>query len=106
MTPPHRRLSKAEFIALMGVMFATIAFSIDAMLPALPEIARDLGLENANHAQLVLTSFVFGMGAGTLVAGPLSDSRSSKRATGSAKSRLASSSNASRASRRSERAVL
>lgn len=79
MTPPHRRLSKAEFIALMGVMFATIAFSIDAMLPALPEIARDLGLENANHAQLVLTSFVFGMGAGTLVAGPLSDAFGRRR---------------------------
>lgn len=73
MTQPHRRLSQGEFIALMGVMFATIAFSIDAMLPALPEIASDLGLENVNHAQLVLTSFVLGMGGGTLVAGPLSD---------------------------------
>ena len=79
MTPPHRRLSKPEFIALMGVMFATIAFSIDSMLPALPEIARDLGLETTNHAQLVLTSFVFGMGAGTLVAGPLSDAFGRRR---------------------------
>lgn len=68
-----RRLSQGEFIALMGMMFATIAFSIDSMLPALPEIAEKLTPDAANLAQLVLTSFVFGMGAGTLVTGPLSD---------------------------------
>ena len=68
-----KRLSQGEFIALMGVMFATIAFSIDAMLPALPEIAAELSPEAPNNAQLILTSFVIGMGAGTLVAGPLSD---------------------------------
>ena len=68
-----RRLSQGEFIALMGMMFATIAFSIDSMLPALPEIAEELTPDAPNLAQLVLTSFVFGMGAGTLVTGPLSD---------------------------------
>jgi DHA1 family bicyclomycin/chloramphenicol resistance-like MFS transporter len=57
----------------MGMMFATIAFSIDSMLPALPEIAQELTPDATNLAQLVLTSFVFGMGAGTLVTGPLSD---------------------------------
>lgn len=71
--PESRRLSQGEFIALMGVMFATIAFSIDSMLPALPEIAAELSPDAPNNAALILTSFVFGMGAGTLVAGPLSD---------------------------------
>ena len=56
-----RRLSQGEFIALMGMMFATIAFSIDSMLPALPEIANELTPDAPNLAQLVLTSFVFGM---------------------------------------------
>jgi MFS transporter, DHA1 family, multidrug resistance protein len=70
---PPKRLSQGEFIALMGVMFATIAFSIDAMLPALPEIAAELSPDAPNNAQLILTSFILGMGAGTLVAGPLSD---------------------------------
>jgi DHA1 family bicyclomycin/chloramphenicol resistance-like MFS transporter len=60
------RLSRAEFIALMGTIFATVAFSIDAMLPALPEIAAELTPEDANRAQLILTSFVLGMGIGTL----------------------------------------
>ncbi|MCU0902051.1 MAG: multidrug effflux MFS transporter [Cypionkella sp.] len=78
MTPPHQTqkapLGQAEFIALIAMLFATIAFSIDAMLPALPEIARELSPEAPNAAQLILTSFVFGMGVGTLFAGPLSDS--------------------------------
>jgi DHA1 family bicyclomycin/chloramphenicol resistance-like MFS transporter len=43
------------------------------MLPALPEIAATLSPDAPNNAQLVLTSFVLGMGIGTLVAGPLSD---------------------------------
>jgi DHA1 family bicyclomycin/chloramphenicol resistance-like MFS transporter len=50
----------------MGTIFATVAFSIDAMLPALPEIAAELTPEDANRAQLILTSFVLGMGIGTL----------------------------------------
>ena len=67
--PMHR----AEFIALIAMMFATIAFSIDSMLPALPEIAQELSPSEVNRAQLVLTSFVLGMGIGTLFTGPLSD---------------------------------
>jgi DHA1 family bicyclomycin/chloramphenicol resistance-like MFS transporter len=70
---PTKRLSRGEFIALMGMMFATIAFSIDAMLPALPDIAQELSPDNLTYAQLVLTSFIVGMGIGTLVTGPLSD---------------------------------
>lgn len=69
-----QRLSRLEFIALIAMLFATIAFSIDAMLPAIPEIAHALTPDNPNRAQLIVTSFVLGMGAGTLFAGPLSDS--------------------------------
>lgn len=68
------RLPLPEFIALMAMLFATIAFSIDAMLPAFPEIAAELSPDAPNRAQLVLTSFVLGMGIGTFFAGPLSDS--------------------------------
>ena len=62
-----------EFVALMAMLSATIAFSIDAMLPALPEIGAALSPANPNAAQLVIVAFVFGMGLGTLFAGPLSD---------------------------------
>lgn len=70
---PTKRLGQGEFVALVAMLFATIALSIDAMLPALPEIAATLSPDAPNKAQLVVTSFVFGMGLGTLVAGPLSD---------------------------------
>lgn len=68
-----RRLSRLEFVAMIAMLFATIAFSIDAMLPALPEIAEALTPDLPNRAQLVVTAFVLGMGAGTFVTGPLSD---------------------------------
>jgi DHA1 family bicyclomycin/chloramphenicol resistance-like MFS transporter len=67
------RLSQGEFIALIATLFATIAFSIDSMLPALPQIASELTPDNVNAAQLIITSFVLGMGVGTFFAGPLSD---------------------------------
>ncbi len=68
-----KRLSQREFIALIALMFATVALSIDAMLPALPEIGQALSPQDLNRAQLVVTTFVFGMGLGTLFTGPLSD---------------------------------
>lgn len=58
----------------MGILFASVAFSIDAMLPALPQIAAELIPSSPNSAQLIITSFIIGMGIGTLIAGPLSDS--------------------------------
>lgn len=71
---PTRPLREGEFIALIAILFANIAFSIDAMLPALPDIAAELTPGDPNKAQLIITSFVLGMGIGTLFAGPLSDS--------------------------------
>ena len=77
---PTARLSSGEFIALIAALFATVAISIDAMLPALPEIAATLSPSDPNRAQLVVTSFVFGMGVGTLLTGPISDAIGRKAA--------------------------
>ncbi len=66
-------LGQGEFIALMAMVAATVAFSIDAMLPALPEMGQALTPGDLNRAQLIITSFVLGMGVGTLFTGPLSD---------------------------------
>lgn len=77
---PVRRLPLPEFIGMLAFLFATIAFSIDAMLPAMPQIGADLTPDNLNRAQLVLTSFVAGMGVGTLLAGPISDAIGRKKA--------------------------
>ncbi|WP_245867146.1 MFS transporter [Oceaniglobus roseus] len=80
LSAPTEPLSRPEFVAMMAVMMAMVAFSIDAMLPVLPEIAAELSPENPNQAQLILTSFVLGMGIGTLFAGPISDATGRKAA--------------------------
>ena len=68
------RMGRVEFIAFSAMLSATVAFSIDSMLPGLPEIAAELSPTDVNKVQLVLTSFVLGMGIGKFVVGPLSDS--------------------------------
>lgn len=65
--------SQRTFVAMMAMLFATIALSIDAMLPALPAIAAELTPGDTNRALLVVSSFFLGMGLGTFVAGPVSD---------------------------------
>lgn len=70
---PTRPLRFGEFVALMALLISTVAFSIDAMLPALPEIGRELSPENPARGQLVIATFVFGLGLGTLICGPVSD---------------------------------
>jgi DHA1 family bicyclomycin/chloramphenicol resistance-like MFS transporter len=62
-----------EFVALMATLMSLVALSIDAMLPALGEIARDLGVARANDVQLVVSSIFLGMTVGQLAYGPLSD---------------------------------
>lgn len=73
LSSPQKAPGQREFILLIAMMFATVAFSIDSMLPAMPKIAEDLNLSNNQYAPYILLIFMVGLGAGTLVAGPLSD---------------------------------
>lgn len=72
-TAVPKRLPQTEFVVMIAMVTATVAFSVDAMLPALPEIGAALSPQKVNNAQLVITSFVLGMGIGTIFTGPLSD---------------------------------
>lgn len=74
-----QRLALPEFVALLACLFAIVAFSTDAMLPALPELAAEFSPDQPNRAQLILTFFVAGMGVGTLFVGPISDAIGRKR---------------------------
>ena len=69
-----------EFIALMAVMTSIIAFSIDAMLPALPQIAADLGVADVNDRQLVVIVLFIGLAMAQLAYGPASDTLGRKPA--------------------------
>ena len=62
-----------ETVALLAGLMALNAFAIDAMIPALPAIGRDLGVDDDNRRQLVVVAYMFGFGSTQLVWGPLAD---------------------------------
>jgi DHA1 family bicyclomycin/chloramphenicol resistance-like MFS transporter len=63
-----------QFIALMAALMSSVALTIDALLPALPEIGSYLQVVNTNDNQLLITMIFLGLGFGQLIFGPLSDS--------------------------------
>jgi DHA1 family bicyclomycin/chloramphenicol resistance-like MFS transporter len=65
--------SFAEFVIIISLMMAITALSIDAMLPALPQIGSDLGVQEANDRQLVVSVLFLGLALGQMFFGPLSD---------------------------------
>jgi DHA1 family bicyclomycin/chloramphenicol resistance-like MFS transporter len=77
---PKTSPSFAEFIIILSMMMSITALSIDAMLPALPQIGSDLGISNPNDRQLVVSLIFFGQAVGQLFFGPLSDKTGRKPA--------------------------
>jgi len=57
-----------------------MALSIDAMLPALPQIGDELGVANPNDRQLVISIIFLGSALGQIFFGPLSDKTGRKPA--------------------------
>ncbi len=71
--PPRSLPSFGEFVAMMALLMAMTALSIDVMLPALPYIRAEFAVDDANRQQLVVTSYVVGFAIGQLFQGPISD---------------------------------
>ncbi|MEM9881142.1 MAG: Bcr/CflA family drug resistance efflux transporter, partial [Pseudomonadota bacterium] len=74
--PAAARISRQTVppVALLSMLTATSAISIDIALPALPAIARGLAAP-LSTAQLVTGAFLAGLGAGQIFWGWLSDWR-------------------------------
>jgi len=72
--------SYIEFVILVSMMMSLMALSIDAMLPALPQIGSDLNVQNANDRQLVVSTIFLGVAVGQFFFGPLSDKTGRKPA--------------------------
>lgn len=68
--PAHR--GHTEIIIILGLLAAIGPLSIDTYLPSLPAIASDLDVATALVEQSV-SAFFFGLAAGQIVCGPLSD---------------------------------
>ncbi len=67
------------FIILMASFMASVAVSIDAMLPALKNIGEGLNVTDMNQTQYIIVFIFAGMSAGQLVCGPLSDALGRKK---------------------------
>jgi len=69
---PSSPIRFVEFVALIAALMAVGALGIDTMLPALPDLGRDLGA-TARDLPLVIVMYSAGFGAAQLVHGPLAD---------------------------------
>ena len=67
-------MSSKEFTILVAMLMSIVAISIDALLPALGIIGKDLLAASANQPQLLISMLFLGMAIGQLICGPLSDS--------------------------------
>ncbi|MDX6741240.1 multidrug effflux MFS transporter [Actinocorallia sp. A-T 12471] len=67
-----------RMFVLLGALTSAGPLAIDLYLPALPQIAADLGT-SPTAAQLSLTAFMVGLGTGQIVVGPLSDAFGRRR---------------------------
>src|SRR3546814_2959185 len=81
---PKRDMAFREFVMLCACLMAMNALSIDPMLPALPDIGRDLSVPHPNDRQLIISVYFLGLGVGSLLFGVLSDRYGRQREIGRA----------------------
>jgi MFS transporter, DHA1 family, multidrug resistance protein len=68
-----KQLGKRELIVLLALLMSLNALNIDAMIPALDDMARELGAVDGNRRQLVVAVYSIAMGIGCLVPGSYAD---------------------------------
>ena len=66
--------NQLEFITLMAALMASVALSLDALLPALDIIGQAVGNTDPVKNQWLVSIFFLGVGTGPLLFGPISDS--------------------------------
>ncbi len=76
-TPATRRVTPAVVVALASIV-GLVPFAIDMYLASLPEIGREFSAPNW-ATQLTLTGYLLLLGAGQLVAGPVTDAAGRRR---------------------------
>jgi DHA1 family bicyclomycin/chloramphenicol resistance-like MFS transporter len=70
---PERGPGFLEFVVLMAALMALGALGIDSMLPNLPAIGESLGVADENRRQLIITTYLLGLGCSQVIFGPLAD---------------------------------
>ena len=72
-TAPHPGMGFRQFVGLVAALMAVNALAVDSMLPALPAIARSLGLPVGNQQQWIITVYLLSFGTSQIIYGPLAD---------------------------------
>ena len=72
---PHdkRTIGRRELVVMVALLMSLNALAIDGMLPALDDMARELGAGEGNRRQLVVAVFLLANGIGCLVPGAFAD---------------------------------
>jgi len=75
MSMPHdkRTMGQRELVVIVALVMSLNALAIDGMLPALDEMAHELGAEQGNRRQLVVGLYLLATGIGCLVPGAFAD---------------------------------
>lgn len=71
--PQGRNINPWELVFIAAATMSLGALAIDIMLPALPQIAGDLGVDDGNRRQLVVGTYLISSGIGCLFPGFLAD---------------------------------
>src|SRR3712207_6745429 len=70
---PAKAPGRSELVAIAAILMATVSLSIDIILPALGEMASELGIADSSRRQWIVTALFVGLTAGQLLFGPMSD---------------------------------
>ncbi len=68
-----KTIGRKELVVMVALLMSLNALAIDGMLPALDEMARELGAAAANERQLVDAVYLLAYGLGCLVPGAIAD---------------------------------
>ena len=66
-------IGQRELVVMIALLMSLNALAIDAMLPALDDIARELGAAHGNQRQLIVGVYLLANGIGCLVPGSFAD---------------------------------
>ncbi|OYW44031.1 MAG: Bcr/CflA subfamily drug resistance transporter [Sphingomonadales bacterium 12-68-11] len=69
----QRTMGQRELVVLIALLMSLNALAIDGMLPALDEMAREMGVIGGNRRQLVVAVYLLANGIGCLVPGAFAD---------------------------------
>ena len=68
-----RTIGQRELVVMVALLMSLNALAIDGMLPALPDMAGELGAADGNRRQLVVAVYLLANGLGCLVPGAFAD---------------------------------